>query len=216
MMRPSYNFLVAAALSMAFAMPLAAQTPLGSYVGSATISGTQLGLERVTYKAEVKISLPITGDDGSELVAEQFGGPPQAIATVKITQWDVMGHAGGPSSDGKTDTWTCTLVAPTDVSVSVSGVLRVDRQKRTQEAFMVLLPSAGAPLNCNHSRSGPYKDVTKSALFFGTSEPTLAPYATQPAPNADRLQAKFVYRPVAEMKSKEGPVSLEWDLVRKR
>lgn len=210
-----------AALLLLAAAPALAQDKLGSYVGTATISGTrpapgQPAPERVAYQATLKLTLPVTQRDPRQVAMEQFGEPPLATASALISQWDVTGKDEYRGEGGVlvSTSWTCTLAAPTEVPLSVHGVFLINVSQRTQEAFMTLMsiPDKTIPLTCNHSRTGPYKKDQSVTFFFGTSEGTLAPYTTQPAPDPAHLTAKFTYVPVAEMKGGEGPIALEWDL----
>lgn len=218
------RLVIPAGLLLLFVVTAAsAQEKLGSYVGTAAISGTtpapgKPARERVAYRATLKLTLPVTRRDRrpEQVVMEQFGEPPLATASALISQWDVTGKDEYRGEGGVlvSTSWTCTLAAPTEVPLSVHGVFLVNVSERTQEAFMTLMsiPDKTIPLTCNHSRTGPYKEDKSLSLFFGTSEGSLAPYKTQPAPDPSRLTAKFTYEPVAEMKGQEGPIALEWDL----
>jgi hypothetical protein len=72
----------------------------GTYVGSATLSGTRVGPEE-TYNATVQFELPVTDRDDNTATAEFFGGE-APNARVTIAQWDMSlcaCRAGGDCHD---------------------------------------------------------------------------------------------------------------------
>lgn len=184
---------------------------LGVYSGTVTMSGTELGQENVTFRASVKVSLPLTDGDKSSATAEVGDiDKPSAMATIQ--QWDVVGKNASADSDGKVTSWTCALATPIEVPMNEQGVLNVNYRAQTHSMFIALVSTKPIPLNCTNSRSGPYKKDQNVSLFFGTNEPDVQPWKELPFADAARLTAKYKLMPVSHMKGRNGPLDQEWDL----
>ena len=184
---------------------------LGVYTGTVAVSGTELGLENVTFSANVKVSLPLTSGDKDSAMAEVNDvDKPSASAT--ITQWDLAGKNGSPDSDGKVTSWACKLASPTEVPMNASGVLNLDYRAKTHSMFVALVGLKPVPLNCVNSRSGPYKKAQSVGLFFGTNEPDVQPWKALPFKDAAQLTATYKLVPVSSMKGQNGPLDQTWDL----
>ena len=192
-------------------MAQAQGSKLGVYTGTVVVSGTELGLENVTFSASVKISLPLTSADKASAMAELDDvDKPSALAT--ISQWDLAGRNASADSDGKVTTWTCRLAAPTDVPMNGSGTLNLDYRAKTHSMFIALVALKPIPLNCVNSRSGPYKKAHSVSLFFGTNEPDVQPWKGLPFKDAAQLTATHKLVPVSSMKGRNGPLDQTWDL----
>lgn len=205
--------LAAAALMCAtFSGAVQAQSSkLGAYSGTVVVSGTELGQEKVSFSASVKIKLPLTSSDKNSAMAELDDvDKPSAVAT--ITQWDVVGKNGSADSDGKVTTWICKLAAPAEVPMNGSGTLNLDYRAKTHSMFVALVARKTIPLQCVNSRSGPYKKDQLVSLFFGTSEPDVQPWKELPYKDAAQLSATFKLVPVSHMKGRNGPLDQQWDL----
>ena len=184
---------------------------LGVYTGTVVISGTELGKEKVTFSASVKISLPLTSADKGSAMAELSDvDKPSASATV--TQWDLAGKNASADSDGKVTSWTCELAAPTEVPMNGSGTLNLDYRAKTHSMFIALVALKPIPLKCVNSRSGPYKKDQIVSLFFGTNEPDAQPWKELPFKDAAILTATHKLVPVSNMKGRNGPLDQTWDL----
>ena len=184
---------------------------LGVYSGTVTMSGTELGQENVTFRASVKVSLPLTDGGKSSATAEVSDvDKPSAMATIQ--QWDVVGKNSSADSDGKVTSWTCALAAQVEVPMNEQGVLNVDYRAKKHSMFIALASTKPIMLNCTNSRSGPYKKDRHVSLFFGTNEPDVQPWEELPFTDAARLTAKHKLVPVSNMKGRNGPLDQEWDL----
>jgi len=188
---------------------------LGVYTGTVAITGTELGQEKVSYRALVKISLPLTSANSRSAMAE-LDDVDKPSATATISQWDLAGKNSSADSDGKFTSWTCSLAAPTEVPMNGSGTLNLDYRAKTHSMFIALVSTKTIPLKCVNSRSGAYKQNKSVSLFFGTSEPDVLPWKELPFADAARLAAKFQLVPVSQMKGRNGPTDMEWDLQFKR
>src|SRR5688572_15068897 len=81
------NHALVAALAVFLALPAHAQKgKAGAYGGTFEVSGSERD-PKVSYKATVKVNLPITKRNESGIEADYLGGdaPP---ATIKVTQYD--------------------------------------------------------------------------------------------------------------------------------
>lgn len=183
---------------------------LGAYTGTVAISGSELGQEKVSYRASVKISLPLTSGNERSAMAE-LDDVDKPSASAVISQWDLAGRNASPDSDGKITSWTCALAAPVEVPMSGSGSLSLNYKPKTYSMFIALVARKPIPLKCVNSRSGPYKKEQLVSLFFGTSEPDLLPGKELPFADPARLTASFKLVPVSQMKGRNGPTDMEWD-----
>jgi hypothetical protein len=203
--------LAAVACASATQAVQAQSSKLGVYTGTVVLSGTELGQEKVTFSASVKISLPLTSSSKSSAMAELDDvDKPSAFAT--ITQWDVAGKNSSADSDGKVTSWNCSLVAPTEVPMTGSGTLNLDYRAKTHSMFIALVARKPIPLKCVNSRSGPYKKDQLVSLFFGTNEPDVQPWKELPFTDAAHLSASYTLVPVSNMKGRNGPLDQKWDL----
>lgn len=184
---------------------------LGAYVGTISVAGTQLG-PPVTYRASVKVNLPITERDSTSATAQIFADEaPNATAT--ISQWDISHKETSASADGKFVSWTCALAAPVEVVMKPTGVLNVDLAAKKYQLSLTLLSSKDdVAFNCVSSRTGPYKKKQGISLYVGTGPLSALYKSPQPFSDAARLVAKFTLAPTAELKGELGPITQEWDL----
>ncbi len=183
---------------------------LGVYSGTIKVSGTEID-PQVSYRASVKVSLPVSQRDSTSVTAEFLAGeaPP---ATVLISQWDVSFTEKSAESDGKFSSWTCALAAPTEIPMMPTGVLNVDLQAKKHALSLTLLSTKEVAFNCMHSRSGAYKKKEGIALYIGTGAPGMH-YETQlPFADAARLAANYTLISTNETKGQYGPIMQEWDL----
>ena len=213
MITASNAFLLAALVVIPFGAAHAQSKNLGSYVGTIDVSGTQHGPE-VTYRARVKVSMPISDRDGSSINAEFLAGE-APNASVLVSQWDSFHREKSADSGGQFNTDTCTLAAPKEISMTVTGVLNVDLKKKRHAMSLVLLsagPGGDLAFNCTHSRSGPYKKKGGIALAMGTGVPGMH-YETQlPFSDASLLAAKYTLMPTADTQGQYGPIVQQWEL----
>jgi len=183
---------------------------LGSYVGTIEVSGTQFGPE-VTYRARVKVNLPVSERNGSSISAEFLGGE-APNATVLISQWDESHTEKSADSGGQFNSYSCTLAAPTEIPMTATGVLNVDLKAKKHTLSLTLLSTKDLAFNCKHSRSGPYKRTKGIALTMGTGAPGMQNQVQLPFSDAAHLTAKYTLMPNAETKRQYGPINQDWDL----
>lgn len=192
------------------ALVLAQAGKLGSYVGTLQVSGTEVS-PQVTYRATIKVSLPVTERDSSSITAD-FITEDAPNASVQIAQWDSSFTEKSAGSDGKFAHWTCSLAAPVEISMKPTGILNVDLSKKNHELSLTLLSTQDVAFNCVHSQSGAYKKKQGIMLYLGTGAPGAQGKAPMPFTDAARLMAKYTLMPTAETKGKYGPIIQEWDL----
>jgi hypothetical protein len=192
------------------ALVLAQSGKLGSYTGTFQVSGTEVS-PQVTFRATVKVSLPVTERDSSSITAD-FITEDAPNASVQIAQWDSSLTEKSVGSDGKFSHWTCTLAAPVEIAMKPTGILNVDLAKKTHELSMTLLSTQEVSFNCVHSQSGAYKKKQGISLYIGTGAPGAQGKAPMPFTDAARLTAKYTLMPTAKTRDRYGPIVQEWDL----
>jgi len=195
----------------AFAPALHAQPgKLGTYVGTATVSFSEMGKEtRADYRGVVKIAIPLTSAGSGSAMAE-LSDIDKPSATAQITHLESSWKGTVPESDGKTSSWSCKLAAPTEVPMNAQGTLNIDYKRKTHSLFIALVSTKPVPLNCVSSRSGPYKKRELVSLVIGTNEPGDA-WKELPFADPARLAAKFQLVPGAQMKGRYSPIDQSWD-----
>ncbi len=187
-----------------------AQPNLGSYTGTFEVSGTQFG-PAVTYRASGKLSLPVSQRSGSAITAEFLSGE-APNASVLISQWDISHTEKTKDSAGQYNSYTCSLAGPTEIPMSVTGVLDVNAKEKKHALSISLLSITELAFNCKHSRSGPYKTKKGVALTLGTGAPGKQFETQLPMVDALHLTAKFTLMPATEIKMEYGPIHQVWDL----
>lgn len=183
---------------------------LGTYTGTLEVSGTQFGPE-VTYRASVKVSLPVSKRSGSSIEAEFLSGE-APNATVLIKQWDESYTEKSKDSGGQFNSYTCSLADPAEIPMSATGVLDVNLKDKKHALSLTLLSTKDLAFNCKNSRSGPYKRMKGVALTLGTGAPGAHFETHLPFSDASRLTAKYTLKPTAATKGEYGPIVQEWDL----
>jgi len=186
----------------------AQSSKFGAYSGTIKVSGTEIN-PQVTYRATVKVNLPVTQRDSTSATAEFLAGEAPE-ATVLISQWDVSFTEKSADSDGKFSSWTCSLAAPTEIPMTPTGVLNVDLEAKSYALSLTLLSTKDVSFNCLNSRSGAYKKKEGVALYIGTGGPgvqTMLPFS-----DAARLAENYTLMPTADTKGQYGPIMQEWDL----
>ena len=183
---------------------------LGTYTGTFEVSGTEFGPE-VTYRASVKVSLPVSTRSGSSIEAEFLAGE-APNATVLIKQWDESHTEKSKDSGGQFNSYTCSLAGPTEIPMSATGVLNVNLADKKHALSLTLLSTKEVAFDCKNSRTGPYKWKKGIALTLGTGAPGMHFETQLPFSDASHLTAKYTLKPTAATKGKYGPVVQEWDL----
>jgi hypothetical protein len=183
---------------------------LGAYSGTIKVAGTEID-PKVSYRASVKVTLPVTQRDKSSVTAEFLAGE-APNATVLISRWDESQKEKSADSGGQFNSWSCSLAAPVEIPMTTTGVLNVDLKTQKHALSITLLSTKEVAFNCIHSRSGAYKKKAGVSLTLGTGAPGMQ-YETQlPFTDAARLTATFTLMPTAATRKQYGPIIQEWDL----
>ena len=209
-LRTRWMTLALATCALSPTLLLAQSGKLGSYIGTLQVSGTEVS-PQVTYRATVKVNLPVTERDSSSITAD-FITEDAPNASVQIAQWDSSFTEKSAGSDGKFSHWSCSLVAPVEIAMKPTGILNVDLAKKRHELSLTLLSTQDVAFNCVHSQSGAYKKKQGISLYMGTGAPGAQGKAPMPFTDAARLTAKYTLMPTAETKGRYGPIIQEWDL----
>jgi hypothetical protein len=203
--------LAAVTAALALTAPGAnAQKSLGAYVGTFEVSGSERN-PVVTYKATVKVNLPVTERTGDAINADLLGGdgPP---ATIKVTQYDYFFREKSADSSGTFVETKCMLAAPVEIPAMVMGVLNIDLRKKNYSMSLTLTPTKEMPVNCSSTRQKSFKKKQGIGFALGTGAPGMQ--ADKPLPISDpaRLAAKFTMDASTQSGGAVGPVVQEWDL----
>ena len=214
--RPPRGALFARLIALAIVAGASSPTPvlaqsgkLGTYSGTISVSGTEVS-PQVSYRATVKVNLPVTERDGSSITAD-FMTEDAPNASVLISQWDSSFKEKSADSDGKFSSWNCSLAVPVEIPMKPTGILNVDLGKRNHALSLTLLSTGDVAFNCVHSRSGAYKKKQGVSLYIGTGAPGMQGMTALPFSDPSRLIAKYSLMPTAETKGKYGPIVQEWD-----
>lgn len=192
-----------------FGLAHAQSNELGSYQGTIKVTGTEID-PQVSYKASIKINLPVTDRDDDSIDAEFYSGEAPA-ATVSITQWDEAHTESSPGADGKFVSYQCQLAAPKDISMTPNGVLNVDLEQKVHMFSVTLIGNDEIDLNCVHSRTGPYKRKKGVILYAGTGTPGMQ--FEHPIAFTDAAHLTANYTLVTDSaQTNAGPIVQEWDL----
>jgi hypothetical protein len=183
----------------------------GTYSGTVKVSGTETGgaLKRVNYGAELQLRVPVDHKSESISILE-IGDVDKPSGIIKVTQYDLEERNASPNSDGKISSWKCQLAAPVTVPAMAQGTLNISYRRRTHWGFVTLATTEPVPLQCVHSRTGPYKESQPLTFFFGTNEADTTPVEL-PFVDAARLTAKHTLEPKSEMKGQYLPQAQEWE-----
>lgn len=190
----------------------AQSSKLGAYSGSINVSETlDRPNLRLSSRATVKVSLPVTERKKSSVSAEFLGGEAPA-ASVLVSRWDTFHKESSADSGGQFNTTTCSLAAPVEVAMMPTGVLNVDLPTKTHSLSLVLLSTKDLAFNCEHSRSGAFKKKSGIALYLGTGAPGMQTMNPLPFTDPARLSAKYTLMPTPDTQGEHGPIVQEWDL----
>ena len=203
---------VACALAAAaFAAPcVQAQSKQGTYTGTFEASGSERD-PQVTWKATIKVSLPVTKRSAEAIESDFLAGDAQA--TVKVTQYEFFSKQKSADSSGHFQETKCSLAAPMEVPAMATGVLNVDLRKKNYSMSLTIMPMKEVALNCTSTRGTPkFKKNTGVGMALGTGAPGEQWQKPQPLSDPARLAAKFTMDPSQQSQGAVGPVVQEWDL----
>lgn len=206
------SLLAGLAVVLAIAAPgvLAQKKALGAYAGTFEVSGSERD-PKVTYKATVKVNLPVTERTAEAINADFLAGdgPP---ATIKVTQWDYFHREKSADSSGTFVETKCALAAPVEIPAMVMGVLNVDLRKKNYSMSLTLTPTKEIPVNCSSTRQKSFKKNQGIGFALGTGAPGMQSETPQPLSDPARLAAKFTMDASTQSQGAVGPVVQEWDL----
>ena len=205
------KLLVSLAVFLAIAAPtvLAQKKSLGAYDGTFEVSGSERD-PKVTYKATVKVKLPVTERTADAINVDVLTG--DVSATVKVTQWDYFHREKSADSSGTFVETKCTLAAPVELPAMVVGVLNVDLRKKTYSMSLTVMPTKEMPTNCSSTRQKSFKKNHGLAFAVGSGAPGMQADTPQKLSDPARLAAKFTMDASTQSGGAVGPVVQEWDL----
>ena len=199
-----------AALALAGLAPgMVRAQELGSYQGTIEFSGTQSG-PAVTYRARLRLILPVTSRTDSQLTAEFLAGE-APDGKLDLFEWEEHDRQKSADSDGQFSSYRCSLAAPVTVPVSVTGVIDIDLDERMHDFSITVLSLRDVELDCVHSRSGAYKETKGMALTTGTGVPGSQYETKLPFASPARLTGQFTLDPTDYTDGSFGPIQQKWD-----
>ena len=202
--------LTLAFIAIAFLPSAHTQGRLGAYTGTFEVSGSERN-PQVTYKATVKVNLPVTRRTADAIEAEFLAG--EATATVKVTQYEYFFKEKSADSSGHFQETKCSLAAPMEVPAMATGVLNVDLRKKKYDMSLTITPHKEVALNCTSTRGTPkYKKNQGIGMALGTGAPGMQAETPLPLSDPARLAAKFTMDASRQSGGAVGPVVQEWDL----
>ena len=205
------NYALVAALAVFLALPAHAQRgKAGAYGGTFEVSGSERD-PKVSYKATVKVKLPITKRDESGIEADYLGGdgPP---ATIKVTQYDYFHREKSADSSGTFVETKCSLAGAIELPAMVMGILNVDLRKKNYAMSLVLSSTKEMPLNCSSTRQKSFRKSQGFGMALGTGAPGMQGETPQPLLDPARLAARYTMDASTQSGGAVGPVVQEWDL----
>lgn len=202
------NFRLLPLALLALSLPSAAAN-LGTYTGTIDITGSQANPD-VKYKGRLTLAMPISENKGSSLSAEFLAGE-APMGKLLLTQYDETFVDTKPDVDGKTSSYKCTLAAPVELPVTVTGVLNVDLKAKRHSLSVTVIGMKTALLKCTSARVAPYTRNQNVSFTMGTGVPGDQDRVKLPFADAGRLTAKHTLDPTAYTQGKHGPVVQEWD-----
>ena len=185
---------------------------LGAYVGTINVSGTLID-PRGSYRASVKVTLPISKSHNDTIAAEFPAGEAPNV-TALISDWDESYTEKSADSDGKYSSWSCSLPGAAEVPMSVTGVVNVDLASNTYALSVTLLSLEDIEFDCKNSRSGAYKKKEGISLYAGTGAPGMQFENPQPLTDPAHLAGKFTLNLKEAASANYGPIIQEWNLRR--
>jgi hypothetical protein len=182
----------------------------GAYTGTFEVSGSERN-PQVTYKATVKVNLPVTTRTADAIEADFLAG--DATATVKVTQYEYFFKEKSADSSGHFQETKCSLAGAMEVPAMAMGVLNVDLRKKRYDMSLTITPTKEIALNCTSTRGTPkFTKKQGIGMALGTGAPGMQAEKPQPLTDPARLAAKFTMDASTQSGGAVGPVVQEWDL----
>jgi hypothetical protein len=202
--------LTLAFIAVAFLASAHAQGRHGAYTGTFEVSGSERD-PQVTYKATVKVNLPVTKRTADAIEADFLAG--EGTATVKVTQYEYFSRQKSADSSGHFQETKCSLAGAMEVPASAMGVVNVDLRKKKYDMSVTITPLKEIALNCTSTRGTPkFKKNHGIGMALGTGAPGMQSEKAQPLSDPARLAAKFTMDAATQSGGAVGPVVQEWDL----
>ena len=209
------SFAVVAALVSCVCTPTvqAQSKKLGAYRGVIQVSETlNTPNYRFSYRATVKVSLPVSSRDADRISAE-FLADEAPVGSMLISQAETFKKETSADSGGQFNTVTCTLAAPVEIPITLAGVLDVDLKKKKYTMSISMIPNKEINARCVHSRSGPFKGDVMAPGVLGTGAPGEQYVNAMSFADPSRLSGKFTLAPGPNTQGTNGPIIQEWELV---
>ena len=206
---------IVAALVLCACTPivLAQSKKLGTYKGVIQVSESlDTPNYRFSYRATVKVSLPVSSRDDNDVSAEFLAGE-APVGSMLVSQAETFTKDRSADSGGQFNTVTCSLAAPVEIPITPSGVLNVDLKKKKYSLSISTIATKEIKANCVHSRSGPFKGTVMVPGVLGTGAPGEQSANPMPFTDPSRLSGKFTLAPGPDRQGTGGPIVQEWALV---
>ena len=206
---------IVAALVLCACAPnvLAQSKKLGTYKGVIQVSESlDTPNLRFSYRATVKLSMPVSRRDGDKISAEFLSGEAPA-GSMLISQAETFTKQKSADSGGHFSTTTCTLAAPVEVPFTPSGTLDVDLREKKYSLSIAMVVTQEIKANCVHSRGAPSKGNFKKPSALGTGAPGQQSLNFLSFADPSRLNGKFTLAPGPDRQGTGGPIVQEWSLV---
>ena len=203
--------LVVVTLAVFLALPVHAQKgKAGAYVGTFEVSGSERD-PKVSYKATVKVNLPVTKRTDGAIEADYLAGdaPP---ATIKVTQYDYFHREKSADSSGTFVETRCSLAGAVELPATVMGIVNVDLRKKNYAMSLVLSSTREMALNCSSTRQKSFRKSQGFGMALGTGAPGMQADTPQPLSDPARLVARYSMDASTQSGGAVGPVVQEWDL----
>lgn len=205
------NYALVATLAVFLALPADAQKgKAGAYGGTFEVSGSERD-PKVSYKATVKVNLPVTKRTASEIEVDYLAGdaPP---ATIKVTQYDFFHREKSADSSGTFVETKCSLAGAVELPATVMGIVNVDLRKKNYAMSLVVSSTKEMQLNCSSTRQKSFKKSLGFGMALGTGAPGMQAETPQPLSDPARLAARYTMDASTQSGGAVGPVVQEWDL----
>jgi hypothetical protein len=204
------NHALVATLAALLALPVHAQKgKAGAYVGTFEVSGSERD-PKVSYKATVKVNLPVTGSTASGIEADFLAG--DAPATIKVTQYDFFHREKSADSSGTFVETKCSLAGAVELPAMAMGIVNVDLRKKNYAMSLVVSSTKEMPLNCSSTRQKSFRKSQGFGMALGTGAPGMQSENPQALSDPARLAAKYTMDAATQSGGAVGPVVQEWDL----
>jgi hypothetical protein len=204
------TYALVATLAVLLALPAHAQKgKAGAYGGTFEVSGSERD-PKVSYKATVKVNLPVTRRTDSAIEADFLAG--DAPATIKVTQYDYFHREKSADSSGTFVETKCSLAGAVELPAMAMGIVNVDLRKKNYAMSLVVSSTREMALNCSSTRQKSFRKSMGFGMALGTGAPGMQGETPQPLSDPARLAARYTMDASTQSGGAVGPVVQEWDL----